>query len=154
MTQPPISRVSLVAAIGSGIVSGVTLAAFAALVQYRDRQPLTGTYTFLASVFGGDNLGSGPFAVQLGVLVLFAGTILWAFGYVYTAQTQPQLVTRPLFSGGFFGFIVWLVNMAVLGVSGHFKGLTMDIIVTELTGFVVFFGLPLAFVAARLMRAR
>jgi hypothetical protein len=154
MTQPLTSPRSLIAGFGSGLVSGITLAIFAALSEYKIGEPVSKTYTFLASAVAGDSILTSSLAVPLGVLVLFAGTTLWAFGYVYTAQKQPQLVTRPLFSGSFFGFIVWFVNQAVLAVSGHFTGLNMDIIVRDLTGFVVFYGLPMAFVAARLMRAR
>ena len=76
----------LVAAIGAGLVSGVTLAAFAAFAETRAGLPVSATYAFLAASVGGSTLADGPAAVPIGVLVLFGGTLLWAFGYLYAAQ--------------------------------------------------------------------
>ncbi len=154
MTRPFVLRDWLVAGIGAGLVSGVTLAAFAAFAQTRAGQPVSATYTFLASAVGGSAVGDGPSAVPLGVLVLFAGTILWAFGYVYGAQRQPQLVTRPLISGAGFGVIVWFVMQAVLVGAGHFTAPTIYSFDRDMVAFLLFFGIPLAFVASRLLRAR
>jgi hypothetical protein len=153
MTRPLVLRDWLAAGIGAGLVSGITLAAFAAFAEVRSGQPVSATYTFLASAVGGSTLGDGPSALPVGVVVLFAGTILWAFGYVYGALRQPQLVTRPLVSGAAFGLIVWFVMQAVLVGAGHFSAPTIYTFDRDMVAFLVFFGIPLAWVAARLLRA-
>jgi hypothetical protein len=142
------------AALVAGIVSGITLAAFAAFAETRAGLPVTATYTFLASAVGGPVFGEGPSAVPVGVLVLFAGTILWAFGYLYAAQKQPQLLTRPLISGTGFGIIVWFVMQAMLVGAGHFTAPTIYTFDRDMVAFIVFFGLPLAFTVSRLVRVK
>jgi hypothetical protein len=154
MTRPLILRDWLAAGIGAGLVSGATLAAFAAFAEIRSGQPVTATYVFLASAVGGSALGDGPSAVPVGVLVLFAGTILWAFGYVYGARQQPQLVARPLISGAGFGIIVWFVMQAVLVGAGRFSAPTIYSFDRDMVAFLLFFGIPLAVTASKLLRAK
>jgi hypothetical protein len=152
MTHSLVRRDWLVAGAGAGIVSGITLAAFAAFAEVRAGLPVTNTYTFLAAAVGGNTLTDGPWTVPLGVAVLFAGTILWAFGYIYAAQKQPQLLNRPLISGAGFGVIVWFVMQAVLVGAGHFTAPTIYTFDRDMVAFLVFFGIPLAFTASRLLR--
>jgi hypothetical protein len=141
-----------VAALGAGVVSGVTLAAFAAFAELRAGLPASATYTFLASAVGGPVFGDGPAAIPVGVAVLFAGTILWAFGYVFAARKQTQLFVRPLISGTAFGIIVWFVMQAMLVGAGHFTAPTIYTFDRDMVAFIVFFGIPLAFTASRLAR--
>lgn len=143
-----------VAALGAGVVSAVTLAAFAAFAEIRAGLPVTATYSFLASAVGGTTFGEGPAAVPVGVLVLLAGTILWAFGYLYAARKQAQLLTRPLVSGTGFGVIVWFVMQAVLVGAGHFSAPTIYTFDRDMVAFIVFFGIPLAVTASRLVRVK
>jgi hypothetical protein len=154
MTRPLVQRHWLVAAAASGIVSGVTLAAFAAFATMRAGLPASTTYTFLASAVGGTAFGESSAAVPIGVLVLFAGTILWACGYVYGALKQPQLLTRPLISGAGFGVIVWFVMQVVLVGAGHYTAPTIYSFDRDMVAFLLFFGIPLAFTASRLLRVR
>ncbi len=154
MTRPLVSRDWLLAGAGAGIVSGITLTIFAAIADTRAGQPLGSTFAFLASCVGGDALGANPSAVPLGVAVLFAATILWAFGYLYAAQKQSQLLARPLISGAGFGLIVWFVMQAVLVGAGHFTQPTIYTFDRDMVAFLIFFGIPLAFTASRLMRVR
>jgi hypothetical protein len=154
MTRLLVQRDWLIAGVVAGLVSGATLAAFAAFAEVRAGLPISTTYTFLAAVVGGATLAAGPAAVAVGVLVLFAGTILWAYGYVYAAQKQGQLLTRPLISGAGFGLIVWFVMQAVLVGAGHFSQPTIYTFDRDMVAFLVFFGVPVAFVASRLLRAK
>lgn len=154
MTRPLVSREWLTAGICAGLVSGITLAAFAAFAEIRAGLPVTATYAFLASAVGGAALGDGPSAVPWGVVVLFAGTILWAFGYIYAARHQSHLLTRPLLSGAGFGVIVWFVMQVVLVGAGHFTPPNIYTFDRDMVGFILFFGMPLAFTASRLLRAR
>lgn len=143
----------ILAGLGAGVVSGVTLAIFAALSALDSGQPVTAIYVFLASTFGGSTLGDGPAAIPVGVLLLFLGTILWAYGYIYAARSKPQLLTRPLVSGAVFGPIAWLVMQIELVAVGRFSG-DVYTINRDIFGFILFFGIPLAWTAARLMRER
>jgi hypothetical protein len=154
MTRSLGRRDVLVAGVTAGLVSGLTLAAFAAFAEQRAGQSPTATYTFLAAVVGGDALGNAAGAVPVGVVVLFAGTLLWAFGYLYAARRQSQLLTRPLISGAGFGVIVWFVMQAVLVGAGHFSAPTIYTFDRDMVAFIVFFGVPLAFTASRVLHAK
>jgi hypothetical protein len=154
MTRSLARRDWLVAGIAAGLVAGVTLAAFAAFAEARAGLPPSATYVFLAACVGGPALAESAAGVPAGVLVLFAGTIFWAFGYVYAAQRQSQLLTRPLISGAGFGVIVWFVMQAVLVGAGRFTPPNIYTFDRDMVAFLVFFGVPLAFTAARLMRPR
>jgi hypothetical protein len=149
-----VKRDWLVAGLSAGIVSGITLAIFAAIADTRAGQPLGSTYAFLAASVGGDALGENPSAVPAGVAVLFAATILWAFGYIYAARHQSQLLTRPLLSGAGFGVIVWFVMQVVLVGAGHFTAPNIYTFDRDMVGFILFFGIPLALTASRLLRTR
>jgi hypothetical protein len=153
MTRSPAGSRLLVAGLGAGIVSGITLAAFAAFAEIRAGRPPSATYSFLAACVGGSAFGDSVAAVPVGVLVLFAGTILWAFGYLFAAQKQPQLLNRPLISGAGFGLIVWFVMQAVLVGAGRFTAPNIYSFDRDMVAFLVFFGIPLAFTASRLVRA-
>jgi hypothetical protein len=154
MTRTLVRRDWLIAGITAGLVSGVTLAAFAAFAEKRAGLPISNTYTFLATVVGGPTISDPAAAVPIGVLVLFAGTILWSFGYIYAASKQSQLLTRPLISGAGFGLIVWFVLQAVLVGAGHFTAPTIYTFDRDMVAFLVFFGVPVAFVVSRILRAR
>jgi hypothetical protein len=154
MTRSFARRDWILAGVAAGIVSGLTLAAFAAFSQAGAGESPAATYTFLASlIVGTAAAGGGAWVVPLGIAGLFAGTIAWAFGYLYAARRQPQLLSRPLVSGIGFGLVVWFVNLLVLVAMNRFAptfvGLDRDLI-----AYVIFFGVPLAFVVARLLRGR
>jgi len=150
----PAARHWLIAAVAAGLVSAVTLAAFAAFAEVRAGLPPSTTYTFLASAVGGSALADGPAAVSIGVLVLLVGTILWGCGYVYAARKQSQLLSRPLLSGAGFGVIVWFIMQVVLVGAGHYSAPTIYTFDRDMVAFVLFFGIPLAVTAARLLRAK
>lgn len=150
----PTGRRWLVAGLGAGLVSGVTAAAFAAFAAVRAGLPATTPFAFVASAVGGSALGESPSAAAAGVLFVFIITVLWAFGYVYAAKQQPQLLTRPLLSGTGFGVIVWFVTQAMLVGAGRYTAPTIYSFDRDMVAFIVFFGIPLAVVAARLLRAR
>jgi hypothetical protein len=155
MTRTIVRRDWLAAGVAAGIVAGLTVSAFAAFSQWNDGRSLTDTYTFLASLIVGPQTAAagGTWVVPLGIAGLFAGSIAWAFGYLYAARRQAQLLTRPLVSGIGFGIVVWFVNQLVLVTMNRFTptfyGLDRDLI-----AYVIFFGLPLAFTAAKLLRGR
>jgi type IV secretory pathway TrbD component len=153
MTRSFARRDWIAAGVVAGIVAAITIAAFAAFSQLDAGQSPAVTYAFLADLIAGPAAAGSSFEIPLGVLGLFAGSIAWAFGYLYAARRQRQLLTRPLVSGIGFGLVVWFVNLLVLVAMNHFAptfyGLDRDLI-----AYVAFFGVPLAFVASRMLRER
>ncbi len=67
---------------------------------------------------------------------------------------QSQLLTRPLLSGAGFGVIVWFVMQVVLVGAGHFTPPNIYTFDRDMVGFILFFGIPLALTASRLLRTR
>jgi hypothetical protein len=154
MTRPLVLRDWLVAGLAAGIVSGITASVFAIFSAVRAGFPATEPFEFIAAAFGGPVFAAGGAAVPVGVLALFAYTILWAFGYLYASRQQPQLLTRPFLSGTGFGVIVWFVSQAILVGAGHYSPPTIYSFDRDMVGFIIFFGAPLTFVASRLLRAK
>ena len=154
MTRMLVRRERLTAGLAAGLVAAGTLAAFAAFSQWSGGAPIEGTYTYLARALAGPGADGAPWAVPAGIAVLIGASIAWAFAYVYAAQKQPQLFTRPWISGAAFGVMVWLVMQAVLIPFGEFHPAGIFQEDRDLFGLMLFFGIPLALVAARLTRAR
>jgi hypothetical protein len=142
------------AGIGAGLTASVTLAAFAALSQWSAGYPIDGTYTYLAGKLAGPGADGAPWAVPAGIATLVVGSIGWALAYVYAAQKQPQLFTRPWVSGIVFGAIVWLVMNAVQIPVGELHPLSIFDEDRNVFALALFFGVPIALVSARLTRAR
>ena len=63
-------------------------------------------------------------------------------------------MSRPLLSGVGFGIIVWFVMQAVLVGAGKFTAPNIYTFDRDMVAFIVFFGVPLALTAARLVRSR
>jgi len=144
----------LAAGLAAGLVSAATLAAFCAFAQWYTGDPISVTYAFLARVLAVPAAEGAPWAVPTGIAVLIVGCVLWAYGYLYAAESQPQLFTRPFVSGIFFGIVVWLMMQLMLLPFGMFHPPGLYEFDRELIGFMFFFGLPLALVASRLSRSR
>lgn len=145
------ARTRFVASIAAGLVAGILLVAFAAFEDARTGQPLSSTYHFITAAVGGDAFGASAAAVPLGVVLLFVGTLLWAFGYVYAARRQPQLLNRPVISGAVFGVIVWFVAQIELLGAGHFSPPTTYTFDRDMVAFILFFGVPIAYTASRVL---
>ena len=154
MARTLVRRDRITAGFGAGIAAGLALAVFSAFAQRRAGNAISGTYRFLADAVAGQAAASSSWAVPAGIAILFACTILWAFGYLYAAEKQPQLLSRPLISGIGFGVIVWFVMQALLVPIGRFHQPTIYSFDRDIVAFTLFFGIPLAYVAARLTRAR
>ena len=154
MTDSLSLRDRLLAGVAAGLVSGITLAAFAAFAQLRSGQSVASTYTFLAEAAAGPGIAGSAGEVALGVAVLFASAIVWAVGYSYAALHQPQLLTRPVLSGLVFGIVVWFVSQLLLVAAQRFTEPTLATFDRDMVAFPLFFGIPLAYVAARFLRAR
>ena len=154
MTRIQVQRGWLTAGFGAGLTAAATLAAFAAFSQWSAGYPVEGTYTFIASKLAGPAADGASWAVPTGIAVLIVASIVWAIAYIYTAQKQPQLFTRPWISGIAFGLVVWLVMQLMLVPFGEFHPQSIFDEDRNLFALMLFFGVPIALVAARLTRAR
>jgi uncharacterized membrane protein YagU involved in acid resistance len=112
-------------------------------------------YAFIASVLLGPSAYANPVAVPLGVVLHFCVAVGWALGYVYLARAQRQLLTEPWLSGAAFGVVVYVFMQIVVLTAGQYhRPNSPSDFSTQLLGHVIFYGIPVALVAAaRLPRA-
>ncbi|MBV8600925.1 MAG: hypothetical protein JO359_05090 [Candidatus Eremiobacteraeota bacterium] len=142
----------------AGLVGGVLFEAFLiAVLVVAYREPLVPTivssFQFVAAgAIGKSTAFTSPAFAWLGAVVHFVVSIGWATGYAYLAQTREQLLSQPLVSGVFFGVIVFAMMQVILLAAGLFASPTSIGLLTQLTAHCVFFGIPVAYVVARLMR--
>jgi hypothetical protein len=145
-------------AVGSlaGIAGGITIDVFLFAVQLPGGTPparLSALYAFIASVLLGPSAYANPAAVPLGIVLQFCVAVGWALGYVHLARSQRQLLTEPWLSGAAFGVVVYVFMQIVVLTAGqyHRPGSPGEL-TTQLVAYVVFYGIPVALVASRLLR--
>jgi hypothetical protein len=148
-------RESIVAALAAGTTGAIVLDAFLLLVPFPGTAYLGPVefYTFAATVLAGNTAAGTTWAVPVGMLWHVVVGVMWAFGYLYVARTKPQLVRRPAISGTAFGVVVGCVTLLTMALVGKYEPLTIHAIDRDLIAYTVFFGIPLALVAARLTPA-
>jgi uncharacterized membrane protein YagU involved in acid resistance len=158
MTQVLPHPRTIIGAIIAGMVAGVTiLVCFAVLMPALapDRNfSLAGTFTFDASVLLGKAAYASDASVALGAALHFLVAIGWAVGYAFVAERQPQLVTRPLISGAGFGLIVYFAMQLVIVAANLYRIPTPRELGVALLAHLVFYGMPVAFIVARLRLPR
>lgn len=109
-----------------------------------------------SNVLGPASYGEGWAGAAVGTVLHFSVSIVWAALFVAAATRVGWLVRRPLLSGTLLG----LVAMGVMRVVIHFGHAVVppfrDVVhfANVLVAHVVFFGIPVALVAARLLRER
>jgi len=109
------------------------------------------TWQWVAStVFGKGALANQAFA-WVGLALHLLVSIGWAAGYAYLAATRPFLSARWPVSGIVYGVLVYVLMQAVLLVDGNLTlPATPLLFVNAVVAHVIFFGLPVAFVVARM----
>lgn len=145
---------SMRAGITAGLTGAITIEAFHFLVHWPGAPyPAPAeAWAWNASVLFGSLADGAAWAVPAGLLLHLLVSISWAFGYLYISERQPQLITRPIVSGLAYGLVVWVVMQALLIPIGKYVFPTMFMFDRDFVAHTVFFGLPLALVAARLVR--
>jgi hypothetical protein len=142
----------------AGAIAGVTILAYFALMNLVVlRTPgftLTGVFLFDASVLIGRAAPANAAYVALGIGLHFIVSIGWALGYTIAAERQPQLLTRPLISGLTFGLIVYFAMQLVIVGANLYRIPTPGELAVALLAHTVFFGFPVAIIAARMQRPR
>ena len=112
--------------------------------------------TVASGLLGEAAYAGGRPAAALGLASHFALSYLWAALFITAAERLPRLVARPVVAGAVFGIVVFLaMRCVVLPLSAFphpvsFKPLSAGL---DLLSHMFFFGVPIAFAAARAIRS-
>jgi hypothetical protein len=144
-------RAQLTAGIIAGLAGGLLIEAFYraadwALKIQADQLPLVAAYVQTTVLPAGTGPGA---AIALAFLIHFAVSAGWGVGYVSASRTSPQLLTRPWISGAVFGLIVYIVMQVMLLTAGLYHRPDFDVLLVQLVAHIVWFGIPVAVIAAR-----
>ena len=111
-------------------------------------------WQWTASAAIGPAAMTSPSYAWLGLLVHLCVSIGWAGGYAYLASTRPYMNKRWLISGLMYGIVVYVfMDLVLLGAGKLAPLATPNALVVQVLAHCVFFGLPVAFVVARMDRA-
>jgi hypothetical protein len=138
----------------AGIAGGVTIDAYLLVVGALSNGPgPQQLYTFIASALVGQAAYALPGMVWLGVVAHAAISIGWGVGFAYAAVTTPQIASRPYFSGVLFGLVVFIVMQLVTAAAGVARLPTSAQMASGIVAHTLFFGIPVALVVAKRLRA-
>jgi hypothetical protein len=142
-----------VRAIAAGITGGVVFDLYLWVTTIAPaHRTMTGLWQWIAStVIGNVAFTSSGFA-GLGLLLNFIVSIGWAGGYTYLASQQSSLNQRWPISGIVYGLVVYVIMQAILLGDEKFVFPSALGFAIALVAHTVFFGLPVAFVVARMER--
>lgn len=146
----------------AGLIAGVVGAIAIELFYFTTMLPssagaavaaLLMSFRFTAAVLVGPSAYQSASAVPLGIVLHLCVSIGWALGFVWAVRSQPQLVRHPWISGAAFGLVVYVFMQIVLITAGvyHRAGSPAELTI-QLVSHIVFFGIPVALVASRLLR--
>lgn len=140
-------------ALVAGFIAGVLIDAYLLATQVL---PSHGSavqmWQWVASAALGQVAFSSPSYALLGLIAHFCVSIGWAGGYAYLAQQQPFVNQRWAISGLVYGIVVYIfMDILLLGVR-MFTPPSPVMLLNALIAHCVFFGLPLAYVVARMDR--
>jgi hypothetical protein len=144
-----LARVGIAAGIAGGI--GMELWYFALLVANGEPAgAFAASFASIAAALLGPGIAANPAAVPIGIVAHFCVAVGWAVGYAYLARTQPHLVRRPWISGAGFGLIVYIFMRIILLAAPQYHPPPLF---AEVVAHLVFYGIPVGVVTARLLRS-
>ncbi|MDQ6943332.1 MAG: hypothetical protein M3169_12565 [Candidatus Eremiobacteraeota bacterium] len=156
MEQTMALRDQLKAGLVAGLTAGILIDLFLFAMQLATGTPpdkLAGNFVFIAAVVLGPGAYTNPIAVPLGIVLHFCVAIGWALGYVYLVRSQPQLVARPWISGAAYGLVVYVFMEIILITAGQYHRVAPGLLFTQMIAHVVFYGIPVAVIASRMLRS-
>lgn len=144
-------RNALIAGITSGILMELYLYLTAVVPAH---ESILAIWQWIASAAIGKAALANPAYAWLGLFIHFCVSIGWAGGYAYFAERQPFVNQRWLISGLAYGFVVYIFMILIQMGAQVFRmpdtaGALIDIVIAHM----VFYGVPVAYVVARLDRA-
>jgi hypothetical protein len=154
-------RPVLAAGIGAGLIGAVSLDAYSivttALIDHaRHTELLVSIGAFFqpyAALLVGKGAALNPNLVWLGIAANLAISIAWGIGYAYVASRKPNILARPFGIGVLYGFIVYAVLQLMEVVANIFVAPDALRFYNDLLAYTLFFGVPVAYVVGRRMRA-
>lgn len=139
-------------AVLGGITGGILLGLYLWLTTVLPaHQSAPAALQYVASaVFGNVAYTSESYAVA-GLAIGLLASIAWAGGYAYFTNAQPATNRHWIAAGAAYGTIVYTLTQLLLLGSGHFipPG-NPTALVNAVVAYVVFFGIPVAFVVRSL----
>ena len=154
MVLPGVRRAWIPAGLVAGLAGAIAMDAFLLTAHWPGvaaPNPVE-HYTFIASAVAGSAAIGASWAVPLGIVLHLIVAIGWSFGYLAAVEQQPQILRTWFPSGIVFGIVVWIVMVALLIPIGKYQPATSHAFDRDIIAHTLFFGLPLAFVASRLIR--
>lgn len=138
----------------AGLVGGALLNAF---LWVSVIEPAHGSMLAYWQWVASTVIGAGAFSVPaftwLGLVIDFVVAMIWAGGYAYLASTRPYMNRQSVISGLVFGFVVYVFMQMVLLAGNNFAWPKSPLIFLDtILAHMVFYGVPVAFVVARLDR--
>lgn len=138
-------RDQLRAGLLAGLAGGIVIALFLAAVGAAGGKPP-------AEALAADTWTLGAPSLAGGMALHFFIAVAWALGYVYLLRTQPQLLARPVLSGLSFGLVVYVFMGVIQIMAGRYHRPSPSQFEVSLIAHVVFYGLPVGLVVARVLR--
>lgn len=139
-------------AVSAGIAGGIILDLYLWLTTVVPaHQSIAAALQYVSStVFGNVAFTSGSY-VAAGAAISLLVSVGWAAGYVYFTTTQPATNRHWLVAGAAYGVIVYVLMQLLLLGSGRFlPPATPTALVNAVFAYVVFFGIPVAYVVRAL----
>jgi uncharacterized membrane protein YagU involved in acid resistance len=139
-------------AIAAGIAGGILIDLYLWITTILPSHgSLAAMYQWVASAAIGPVALSNASYAWVGVVVHFIVSIGWAGGYAYLAQTQRYMNARWYISGFFYGIVVMIfMTLLLLGAHAFVFPATPNDFLNQVLAHCIFFGMPVAFVVARL----
>jgi uncharacterized membrane protein YagU involved in acid resistance len=144
---PSILRTAVLAGITGGLAIELYIYVTVILRQNGD---VLGYWQWIASVAVGQAALTSQAFAWLGIALHFIVSIGWAAGYAYIAGTRAFMSRRWAISGIGFGFVVYVFMQFMLIGAGKFVPPGDTQLVNQLVAHCLFFGVPVAFVTAKI----
>lgn len=139
-------------AVPAGIAGGILLNLYLWLTTVVPaHRSVTAALQYVAStVFGSLAFTSGSYAVA-GLAIFFLVCIGWAGGYAYFTNAQPATNRHWIVAGAAYGLVVYVLTQLLLLGSGRLvPPANPTALVNAVAAYVVFFGIPVAYVVRAL----
>ncbi len=142
-------------AVAAGIAGGILIELYLVLTTVLPQHgTVTGALQWTASTVIGKVAFTSTAFAWIGLLIHFCVSVGWAGGYAYLASRQDFMNQRWIISGLVYGLVVYgFMQLILLGDNNLKPPPTPNDFINALVAHSVFFGLPVAFVVARLSRS-
>jgi hypothetical protein len=110
-------------------------------------------FQFYAALLVGKTAACNPKCELIGLATNLVISSAWGIGYAYVVASRPGLLARPFGAGILYGFIVYAAMQLMALAANVFTAPDALRFYNELVAYTFFFGVPIAYVARRRMRA-